>query len=257
VGGGGGGGWLRLRRDRRLHARPRPVVDMMPSTSPARPRPIINHAAKIYGMFGGQASARLVIRTPGGAAAARRDPLARTSSCSTPSSPHEGRGPRPPGRCQGAALAAIRDDDPSSSWRTRALHHQWRLPGLRRPRPEIRPRQGNPPGQGPDADRVSRWRTSRPSSRRRSPIPTASTSRVVDLRIRAARPLHARRVVRKTHGRVVLEDDWLTYGIGADVAASISDGAFDYLDAPVRRVAMAEVPMPTEAARGGGAAVAR
>jgi pyruvate dehydrogenase E1 component beta subunit len=43
---------------------------------------------------------------------------------------------------------------------------------------------------------------------------------------------------------VVLEDDWLTYGIGAEVAASISDGAFDYLDAPVRRVAMAEVPMP-------------
>ncbi|MGY2062077.1 transketolase C-terminal domain-containing protein, partial [Nocardia gipuzkoensis] len=32
--------------------------------------------------------------------------------------------------------------------------------------------------------------------------------------------------------------------IGAEVAASISDGAFDYLDAPVRRVAMAEVPLP-------------
>jgi pyruvate dehydrogenase E1 component beta subunit len=43
---------------------------------------------------------------------------------------------------------------------------------------------------------------------------------------------------------VIVEDDWLTYGIGAEVAASISDGAFDYLDAPVRRVAMAEVPMP-------------
>ena len=28
------------------------------------------------------------------------------------------------------------------------------------------------------------------------------------------------------------------------MAATISDGAFDYLDAPVRRVAMAEVPMP-------------
>jgi pyruvate dehydrogenase E1 component beta subunit len=50
--------------------------------------------------------------------------------------------------------------------------------------------------------------------------------------------------VRKTHAAVVLEDDWLTYGIGAEVAASISDGAFDYLDAPVRRVATAEVPMP-------------
>jgi pyruvate dehydrogenase E1 component beta subunit len=50
--------------------------------------------------------------------------------------------------------------------------------------------------------------------------------------------------VKKTHAAVVLEDDWLTYGIGAEIAATISDGAFDYLDAPVRRVAMAEVPMP-------------
>jgi pyruvate dehydrogenase E1 component beta subunit len=50
--------------------------------------------------------------------------------------------------------------------------------------------------------------------------------------------------VRRTHAAVVLEDDWLTYGIGAEVAASIAEGAFDQLDAPVRRVAMAEVPMP-------------
>ena len=68
---------------------------------------------------------------------------------------------------------------------------------------------------------------------------------VVDLR--SLRPLDRETVVAsvtKTHAAVVLEDDWLTYGIGAEVAASISDGAFDYLDAPVRRVAMAEVPMP-------------
>ncbi|WP_338144952.1 transketolase C-terminal domain-containing protein [Cryobacterium adonitolivorans] len=42
----------------------------------------------------------------------------------------------------------------------------------------------------------------------------------------------------------MLEGDWLTYGIGAEIASTISDGAFDHLDAPVRRVAMAEVPMP-------------
>ncbi len=68
---------------------------------------------------------------------------------------------------------------------------------------------------------------------------------VVDLR--SLRPLDRETIiasVKKTHAAVVLEDDWLTYGIGAEVAASISDGAFDYLDAPVRRVAMAEVPMP-------------
>lgn len=50
--------------------------------------------------------------------------------------------------------------------------------------------------------------------------------------------------VKKTGCAVVAEDDWLTYGIGAEIAASIQEGAFDYLDAPVRRVAMAEVPLP-------------
>jgi pyruvate dehydrogenase E1 component beta subunit len=68
---------------------------------------------------------------------------------------------------------------------------------------------------------------------------------VIDLR--SLRPLDRDTIiesVKKTNAAVMLEDDWLTYGIGAEIAASISDGAFDYLDAPVRRVAMAEVPMP-------------
>lgn len=68
---------------------------------------------------------------------------------------------------------------------------------------------------------------------------------VVDLR--SLRPLDRQTVVdsvRKTGCAVIAEDDWLTYGIGAEVAASIQEGAFDYLDAPVRRVAMAEVPLP-------------
>ncbi|EMQ97358.1 transketolase C-terminal domain-containing protein [Paeniglutamicibacter gangotriensis] len=43
---------------------------------------------------------------------------------------------------------------------------------------------------------------------------------------------------------MVLEDDWLSYGIGAEISATLMEGAFDYLDAPVRRVAAAEVPLP-------------
>ena len=56
---------------------------------------------------------------------------------------------------------------------------------------------------------------------------------VIDLR--SLRPLDRETIVesvKKTHAAVVLEDDWLTYGIGAEIAATISDGAFDYLDAP-------------------------
>ena len=68
---------------------------------------------------------------------------------------------------------------------------------------------------------------------------------VIDLR--SLRPLDRKTVVesvRKTSRAVVIEDDWLTYGIGAEIAATIQEGAFDYLDAPVRRVAAAEVPVP-------------
>jgi pyruvate dehydrogenase E1 component beta subunit len=50
--------------------------------------------------------------------------------------------------------------------------------------------------------------------------------------------------VRKTSRAVVLSDDWLSYGVGAEVAATIQEGAFDFLDSPVRRVAAAEVPLP-------------
>jgi pyruvate dehydrogenase E1 component beta subunit len=68
---------------------------------------------------------------------------------------------------------------------------------------------------------------------------------VVDLR--SLRPLDRETIcasVRKTSRAVVLEDDWLSYGVGAEIAATIQEGAFDYLDAPVRRVAAAEIPLP-------------
>lgn len=71
------------------------------------------------------------------------------------------------------------------------------------------------------------------------------SAEVVDLR--SLRPLDRETVVasvRRTGCAVIAEDDWLTYGIGAEIAATIQEGAFDWLDAPVRRVAMAEVPLP-------------
>ena len=43
---------------------------------------------------------------------------------------------------------------------------------------------------------------------------------------------------------LVVEDDWLSYGVGAEVAASLQERAFDWLDAPVLRVAAIEAPVP-------------
>ena len=68
---------------------------------------------------------------------------------------------------------------------------------------------------------------------------------VVDLR--SLRPLDMDTVldsVRKTHRALVVEEVWKTGGFGAEVAAQINEQAFDYLDAPVSRLAGAEVPMP-------------
>ena len=68
---------------------------------------------------------------------------------------------------------------------------------------------------------------------------------VVDLR--TLRPLDRATVVesvKKTSRAVVVEEAWRTGGFGAELASTIQEEAFDYLDAPVGRVGGAEVPTP-------------
>jgi pyruvate dehydrogenase E1 component beta subunit len=68
---------------------------------------------------------------------------------------------------------------------------------------------------------------------------------VVD--VRSLRPLDRPTLiesVKKTSRCIVVEEDWYSYGVGAELVATIQEGAFDYLDAPIKRVAQAEVPLP-------------
>jgi len=68
---------------------------------------------------------------------------------------------------------------------------------------------------------------------------------VIDLR--SLRPLDAPTIVqsvRKTHRAVVIDEAWRTGSFAAEVSAQIMENAFDDLDAPVARVCSAEVPMP-------------
>lgn len=68
---------------------------------------------------------------------------------------------------------------------------------------------------------------------------------VIDLR--SLRPLDDATVlasVARTHRAVVIEEAWRTLGLGAEVAARIMEEAFYDLDAPVGRIGCAEVPLP-------------
>ena len=68
---------------------------------------------------------------------------------------------------------------------------------------------------------------------------------VVDLRV--LRPLDTGTIltsVAKTHRAVIIDEAWRTGSFAAEISAQIMEGAFDELDAPVARVCGEEAPMP-------------
>ncbi|MDH5748971.1 MAG: pyruvate dehydrogenase complex E1 component subunit beta, partial [Rhodospirillales bacterium] len=67
------------------------------------------------------------------------------------------------------------------------------------------------------------------------------------INLRSLRPLDTETVIeslKKTNRLVCVEEGWAAAGIGAEIAAQVMEHGFDYLDAPVARVAGADVPMP-------------
>jgi pyruvate dehydrogenase E1 component subunit beta len=225
----------------------RPVVEMMTiNFSMLALDQIVNHAAKIYGMFGGQAKVPVVIRTPGGGG----QQLGATHSQNielyyafvpgmkvvAPSTPAD---------AKALLLASIRDDDPVLFLENLALYNtKGEVPDSDEP---AQIGKAAITRLGTDLTLIGYSRTAHVASEVAAQLADSDGLDIEVVDLRSLRPLDRDTIiesVRKTHAAVILEDDWLTYGIGAEVAASISDGAFDDLDAPVRRVAMAEVPLP-------------
>ena len=224
----------------------RPVVEIMTiNFSLLALDQIVNHAAKIYGMFGGQAHVPIVIRTPGGGG----QQLGATHSQNielyyafVPGMKVVA--PATPADAKALMMAAIRDEDPVLVLENLALYNTTgEVPDDLKPA-EIGRAAVTRVGSDISVIAYSRMALVAQEAAERLAAEGIDVE-VVDLR--SLRPLDRETIVasvRKTNCAVTLEDDWLTYGIGAEIAATISDGAFDWLDAPVRRVAMAEVPMP-------------
>ena len=67
------------------------------------------------------------------------------------------------------------------------------------------------------------------------------------INLRSLRPLDMDTIiasVQKTNRLVTVEEGWQIAGIGAEIAAHVQEHAFDYLDAPIKRISGLDVPMP-------------
>ncbi len=207
---------------------------------------IVNHAAKIYYMFGGQCPIPMVIRTPGGGG----QQLAATHSQNlevwfahipglkvvAPSTPADARG---------MLRTAVRDNNPVIFLESLALYN------VKGDVPDgdytVPFGQANVTKEGKDLTVISYSRMAAVALdvARRMEQENKMSIEVVDLR--SLRPLDRETIinsVKKTNRAIIFEEDWRSYGIGAEIAALVQEEAFDDLDAPVKRVASIEVPLP-------------
>jgi pyruvate dehydrogenase E1 component beta subunit len=166
--------------------------------------------------------------------------------------------PATPADARGLLKSAIRDDDPVIFLENLALYNtKGEVPGLGGNHANGDGQSGQdytvPIGtaaimkQGSDLTLVSYSRMSVVALEvaRRLEQEQGISIEVID--VRSLRPLDRPALiesVRKTNRCVVIEEDWYSYGVGAELVATIQEGAFDYLDAPIKRVAQAEVPLP-------------
>ena len=71
------------------------------------------------------------------------------------------------------------------------------------------------------------------------------SAEVVDVRTTA--PLDKQTIIdsaKKTSRAIVIDEGYERYGVTAEIASVIADGAFYYLDAPVKRMGAMDVPVP-------------
>jgi pyruvate dehydrogenase E1 component subunit beta len=224
----------------------RPVVELMTiNFSLVAFDQIVQNAAKIRYMFGGEVGVPLVIRMPGGAG----HQLSSQHSHSfevlygmipgllvvAPTTPED---------AKGLLKSAIRDNNPVMFLESMSLYNL---------RGEVPDEEYTTP-IGKAAVRREGKDITIIGVSRQAVLAQAAAQRLEDedldaevIDLRSIRPIDWDPLVesvKKTNRCLVVEEGWPTYGVSAEIAAGLQERCFDYLDAPILRLGGAEVPMP-------------
>ena len=224
----------------------RPVVEMMTfNFSLLALDQIVNSAAKMLYMSGGQFRVPMVIRGPGGSAhqlSAQHSQALEAWFCHVPGLKVVM--PSTPADAKGLLKSAVRDNNTVIFIESEVLY------GTR--------------GEVPEAEAVIPLGVAEIKRPGRD-VTVIAHSKMVLVALDAAgelakegievevidprtlRPLDSEtilRSVKKTNRAVIVEEGWPFCGVGAQMVDTIQHHAFDYLDAPILRVTGADVPMP-------------
>ncbi|MFO1189021.1 MAG: pyruvate dehydrogenase complex E1 component subunit beta [Alphaproteobacteria bacterium] len=207
---------------------------------------IINSAAKTLYMSGGQMRCPIVFRGPNGAAARV---AAQHSQCYASWYAHvpglKVVAPATPADAKGLLKAAIRDPNPVIVLENEILYG----------------RTGEVPTDPDHVVPIGKARIVRPGrdatvvafsimvekSLAAAEILAKDGIEIEVIDLRSLRPLDVETViesVKRTNRCVSVEEGWPVAGIGSEIAALLMEQAFDWLDAPMVRVAGADVPLP-------------
>jgi len=224
----------------------RPVVEMMTwNFSLLAFDQIVNNAAKIRYFSGGQVDVPLVVRGPNGAGvqlSAQHSQSIEAFYAHVPGLRVVA--PATPADAKGLLQTALRGKDPVIFLEHAALY--------------------NIKGEVPDGDFAlpfGKAEIARPGRDvtivafgRMLHVALAAAAALAEdgieaevLNLRSLRPLDTAAIIEsvsRTHRAVAVQEEWKPYGAAAEIVATIVEGAFDMLDAPVERVTGADVPMP-------------
>jgi pyruvate dehydrogenase E1 component beta subunit len=224
----------------------RPVAELMTiNFAFAAMDHIVNQAAKLHYMFNGQMMLPLVIRAVGGGGRQLGATHSQTPDAIFAHFPGlKVVAPGTPADAKGLLKSAIRSNDPVLFLEHATLYQlRGEVPEGEHLVPIGRSAIQRP---GRDVTLVTYSKMLEVSQRAAAELAKEGVEvEIVDLR--TLRPLDMGPVLdsfRKTNRAVIVEEGWRSYGVGAEIAARMYEEAFDYVDAPIRRVAQKEVPLP-------------